>query len=168
MAVFERETRVAAPLSAVWAFHSRVEGLEALTPDWLRMHVERVEGPDGDRDLDVLEVGSRVTLSVRPFGVGPRQSWTSRIVERAEEEGSALFRDEMVDGPFRKWVHTHAFYDDDGRTRVRDRVEYALPGGEVGRAVSPLARVGMEPMFRHRHRLTHELLEGGEPTDGRT
>lgn len=160
MAVFERETRVAAPLSAVWAFHSRVEGLEALTPGWLHMRVERVVGPDGDRDPDVLEEGSRVTLSVRPFGAGPRQSWTSVIRDRVEEEGSALFRDEMVDGPFREWVHTHAFYEDGSRTRVRDRVEYALPGGSVGRTVSPLARIGMEPMFRHRHRRTRELLEG--------
>ncbi|MFB6171624.1 MAG: SRPBCC family protein [Haloarculaceae archaeon] len=163
MAVFERETRVAAPFDEVWAFHSRVQGLEALTPGWLCMRVERVRGPEGERDPDVLEAGSEVTLSVQPFGVGPRQSWTSRIVERVEGEGSALFRDEMVAGPFRRWVHTHAFYEDDGWTRVRDRVEYALPGGEVGQTLSPLARVGLEPMFRYRHRRTHELLEADAP-----
>jgi len=36
---------------------------------------------------------------------------------------------------------------------------YALPFGGVGEAVSRLARVGFEPMFRFRHRRTRELLE---------
>jgi ligand-binding SRPBCC domain-containing protein len=38
-------------------------------------------------------------------------------------------------------------------------VEYALPFGALGDAVGPLARVGLEPMFRYRHRRTRELLE---------
>jgi len=168
MAVFERETRVAAPLDEVWAFHSRVEGLEALTPDWMHLRVESVEGPDGEPDPEVLETGAEITTSVQPFGIGPRQGWTSRIVERRESEGAALFRDEMVEGPFETWVHTHSFYAEGEMTRVRDRVEYALPGGGVGAAVSPLTAVGLEPMFRYRHRTTHEVLEseGKPPEDG--
>jgi hypothetical protein len=38
-------------------------------------------------------------------------------------------------------------------------VEYELPGGALGRAVSPLGWVGFEPMFRGRHKKTKELLE---------
>jgi ligand-binding SRPBCC domain-containing protein len=160
MPTYERETRVRAPLEDLWEFHSTVEGLVALTPDWMRMRVEALHGPDGD-SLDreaVLAAGARVTLSVRPFGVGPRQSWTSLIRTREREEGAAVFRDEMVDGPFSRWVHTHAFYADDGETLLRDTVEYELPLGALGRAVGPLAVVGFEPMFRDRHRRTRRLL----------
>ena len=166
MAAYQRRTRVAAPFECVWEFHSRVEGLEALTPDWLNMRVERVRGPDGEADPDVLEAGSEIRLSLRPFGVGPRQSWTSHIDSREVSDGEGVFRDTMSDGPFPRWVHTHAFHEVDGGTVVDDRVVYQLPLGEVGRALGPVAVVGFEPMFRYRHRKTRELLEddGTRPT----
>ncbi|WP_159899991.1 SRPBCC family protein [Salinirussus salinus] len=160
MPTYERSVRVEAPFAEVWDFHSTEEGLVALTPGWMNIRIDAVRGPDGDPDPDVLEAGSVVESSVRPFGVGPRQAWVSDIVAREHEGGSAYFRDVMSDGPFREWTHTHMFYADDGATVVRDRVEYALPFGALGDAVGPLARVGLEPMFRYRHRRTRELLEG--------
>lgn len=159
MAVYQRRIRVAASLDDVWEFHSRVTGLEALTPDWMNLRVEDVRGPEGDPDPDVLYAGSRIRASVRPFGVGPRQRWTSVITEREREDGAAYFRDEMEDGPFREWEHTHRFFADGDETVVDDRVSYALPFGGVGEALARLARVGLDPMFRYRHRRTRELLE---------
>ena len=159
MRSYRRRTRVAAPFDEVWSFHSRVSGLEALTPEFVGLRVESVVGPDGERDPEVLGVGTRIRMSVRPFGVGPRQSWTSRIVEREESEGAAHFRDEMEDGPFPEWRHTHRFYSDDDGTVIVDHVEYRLPGGPLGEAAGPLAVVGFDPMFRHRHRKTGELFE---------
>lgn len=159
MATYQRRTRVAAPFEAVWRFHSTSGGLEALTPGFLNLEIERVTGPDGEADPEVLAAGSTVEASIRPFGVGPRQEWTSRILERTEDDGAATFRDEMVAGPFPRWRHSHRFFADGGETVVEDRVEYELPGGPLGTAASPLGVVGLEPMFRHRHRRTKELLE---------
>ncbi|WP_101297199.1 SRPBCC family protein [Halegenticoccus soli] len=160
MPTYHRRTRVDAPLEAVWEFHSRVSGLEALTPGWMGLSIERIRGPDGTDDPDVLEAGSQVKMSLRPFGVGPRQRWVSRITERRREDGRAVFEDDMVGGPFRRWVHTHEFTADGGGTIVDDAVEYELPFGGCGAALGPFARVGFEPMFRYRHRRTKELLEG--------
>lgn len=159
MPVYQRRTRVDAPLDEVWEFHSHISGLEALTPKWMDLRVESVEGPDGESEPTLLDAGSRVRMSARLFGAGPRQTWTSRIVDREEGDGWATFRDEMVDGPFRRWNHTHRFFADGDATVVDDRVEYRLPCGELGRALGPVAKVGFEPMFRHRHRRTRELLE---------
>ena len=159
MAVYERSVLVDAPFEEVWAFHSRVSGLEALTPDWMHLHIEAVRGPDGDPDPDILETGSTIESSVRPFDVGPRQRWISYIATRREGDGEAMFRDEMTRGPFPHWVHTHRFEATPDGTRVHDRVEYRLPGGPLGRLVGPLGVVGFEPMFRYRHRRTKELLE---------
>jgi ligand-binding SRPBCC domain-containing protein len=159
MPTYERSVRVAAPFDAVWEFHSTEKGLVALTPDWMNIQIDDVRGPDGEPDPEVLEAGAVVESSVRPFGVGPRQAWISDIVARERSNGSAYFRDVMGDGPFRRWVHTHAFYADGEETIVRDRVEYQLPFGKVGETVGPLAVVGLEPMFRYRHRKTRELLE---------
>lgn len=163
MATYRRETRVAAPLEDVWDFHSDVSGLEALTPAFMNLRVEGVTGPGGDPDPEVLEAGSRIDMSMRPFGVGPRQTWTSVITEREAGDGSAMFRDRMEGGPFPEWVHTHRFFADGDETLVVDSVDYRLPGGPVGELVGPLGWVGFEPMFRYRHRRTRELLEGGTP-----
>ncbi len=173
MSVYRRRTRVEAPLSEVWAFHSRIEGLEALTPGWMGLTVESVRGPNDEPDPEVLGAGSEIGLSVRPFGVGPRRGWLSRITEREREPGRARFVDVMADGPFRSWEHTHRFFADGDATVIDDRVVYELPFGAVGRRLGPLARVGFEPTFRYRHRRTRALLEGDDasapaPAEGET
>jgi ligand-binding SRPBCC domain-containing protein len=159
MATYERRVRVDAPLADVWDFHSTIRGLEALTPDWMHLRVEKVIGPDGERDPEIMDAGSTAITSVQPLGVGPRQRWISEIVERREADDFAVFRDVMSEGPFAEWEHTHAFYRDGDGTVLRDTVSYQLRGCAIGRALSPLGRVGLEPMFRYRHRKTKELLE---------
>lgn len=170
MPTYSRETWIPAPLDVVWEFHSTVEGLLRLTPGWMRLRVEAVKLPDaadGTEEIDenpetaVLVAGTQIRMSVRPFGIGPRRRWTSRIVERKRGEGSAYFVDDMSDGPFRSWEHTHAFFADGDGTLLRDTVRYRLPFGLVGDAIGPLATVGFEPMFRDRHARTRELLGAG-------
>lgn len=148
-----------APFDEVWSFHSRAAGLEAVTPPFVNLRVERVVGPDGEVNTDTLEAGTRVRMSARPFGVGPRRSWTSRIREREVGENDGYFVDVMEEGPFPAWRHTHRFRADGDATIVEDEVRYRLPGGPLGVALGPFAVVGFEPMFRHRHRRTRELLE---------
>lgn len=159
MSVYQRETRIRAPLSDVWTFHSTVDGLEALTPAFMGLEIESVTGPDGEPDPDVLEAGSRIVMSMRPFGVVAGQRWVSLITERTERSGAAMFRDVMEAGPFPEWVHTHRFFADGDETVLVDRVEYRLPGGRLGDAIGPLGWLGFEPMFRDRHRTTKRLLE---------
>lgn len=164
MPTYQRRTRVAAPLEDVWAFHSTVEGLTAVTPDFLDLRVEAVIDPDGDvasdpADVELVE-GCRLRLSIVPLGVGPRQRWTSRITDRSGTGGTRWFEDVMVDGPFATWEHTHLFFGDGDETIIEDRVRYDLPLGAVGRALGPVAVVGFQPMFRFRHRRTRTLLEG--------
>ncbi|RRJ29129.1 SRPBCC family protein [Halocatena pleomorpha] len=158
MPVFTRHTHVRASLDSVWEFHSSIDGLVALTPGVANLRIERVVDADGrPADRDQLVPGTRVEASVRPFGVGPRHAWTSVIVERTEEPGARVFVDEMQDGPFPHWRHTHAFYADGPETLLRDRIEYELPA-----TFGPLSRfgaLGFEPVFRYRHRQTKEILE---------
>ncbi|WP_396612421.1 SRPBCC family protein [Haloferax sp. S1W] len=159
MPVYKRRTHVDAPLESVWEFHSDISGLEALTPRWMNLEVEAVRGPDGNETPEELVSGTEIEMSMRPFGIGPRQRWTSRILDRGANETTAWFRDDMTGGPFARWVHTHRFAADGDRTIVEDRVEYQLPFGPLGRAAGVFGDFGLEPMFRDRHRRTKRLLE---------
>ncbi|ELY88197.1 cyclase/dehydrase [Natrialba hulunbeirensis JCM 10989] len=163
MATYERRTTVQAPLESVWKFHSTVAGLEALTPDWLGLRVEAVIGSDGERRKDphsvILEAGTEIALSLQPFGHGPRQHWTSRIIERTRGDDIARFRDTMVDGPVEHWEHSHTFAGNDEETTIIDRVDYRLPFGPLGTLATPVSVVGFEGMFRQRHRETRRVLE---------
>jgi ligand-binding SRPBCC domain-containing protein len=157
MAVYERSTVVSAPLEDVWDFHSTIDGLLALTPGWMNMRTEAIRDPGVGPDPAVLGTGAEIDMSVRPLGVAPRQSWTSRIVERAHEGDSAYFSDEMRDGPFARWLHTHRFEAVENGTRITDHVEYEL-GRPLG-ALSGLAWPGFEAMFTYRHRRTKAHIE---------
>ncbi|WP_181693070.1 SRPBCC family protein [Natronomonas sp. LN261] len=159
MTTYRRETYIDAPFEDVWGFHSTTDGLEALTPGFMNLEVESVTGPDGEADPAELGAGSRIELSMRPLGIGPRQRMVSVITDRERDGGTGMFRDVMESGPFAEWEHTHRFFADGDGTIVSDRVEYRLPGGPLGRAVSPLGRVGLVPMFFGRHRTTKKLLE---------
>ncbi|GAB7008624.1 SRPBCC family protein [Halorubrum trueperi] len=164
MPTYRRTTRVPAPIDEVWTFHSEIDGLQELTPDWMNLEIDGVEGPDGTADPEVLVEGSRIRMSIRPFGVGPRQRWISRIVEREPDRReavgpSARFVDVMGGGPFRRWEHTHAFYEDGEETLVVDTVDYRLPLGAFGDVIGPLAKIGFEGVFRDRHERTIDRFE---------
>ena len=160
MATYSRRTRIDAPLEAVWAFHGQINGLEALTPAWMGLHVDSVVGPDNEPDPAALYAGSEITMASQPFGVAPESRWLSRIVARERDDGYRMFRDDMLGGPFSLWIHTHEFYGDGEETVMIDTVQYELPAGPVGPLVDRLAVIGFEPMFRYRHRQTKTLLEG--------
>lgn len=159
MPEFEYESRVRAPLDTVWDFHSTADGLVKLTPDWFHLSIDEIRGPEGESGTEILEAGSVIELSVQPLGVGPRQSETSRIEEREHVDGSAYFVDVMEDGPFDSWRHKHSFHADGDATLCVDHVEYAPPLGRLGALASPVVSLGLDRLFRYRHRTLRSLLE---------
>ena len=161
MPVFQVESHVDAPVERVWSFHSTVEGLEALTPNFLRLEVLEVRGPDGDRVAESSELveGSELSMRLAPFRAVPSLTWTSRIVERVQRPGEAYFVDEMVEGPFDHWRHRHDFTSMDDGTRVEDRLEYELPWWMLGRFGWPMFELQARLLFRHRHRELARLIE---------
>lgn len=153
--VFEHRTLLRHPRDVVFRWLASPGALERMNPPYAS---ELVHGPTRG-----LEVGSETRLRINapgslgmladtahgmatgllpsavssriPGALTPAVPWLAR--HTAYEEGH-MFRDEMVSGPLRSWVHTHLLEDAapgeadtaDGRpgTVVRDRIEYALPG----------------------------------------
>ncbi|MFB6134991.1 MAG: SRPBCC family protein [Halanaeroarchaeum sp.] len=156
MAIYDRATVIDAPLSEVWAFHSTLDGLRALTPGLAGMEIGAVRYPDGDHDPDELLAGTEIEMRVRPLGILPGEEWTSEITERTRGEGEARFRDVMHDGPFERWEHTHRFLAVDDRTVVYDRLSFALP--RPFGFLTPAVRMGIAALFAYRHARTRSLL----------
>jgi ligand-binding SRPBCC domain-containing protein len=134
------------PLDAAFAFFSRPDNLEKITPPWLGFHIVRAD--------DELHTGSLIEYKLRVRGVPMR--WVSEITQWNPPHS---FVDVQLRGPYAMWRHEHSFAEDNGGTRIHDHVRYALPFGIVGVLVHTLiVRRDVEGIFAFRQRRLNELL----------
>ena len=69
------------------------------------------------------------------------------------------FQDRQERGPYRTWIHTHRFQSDGHGVLMRDRVEYELPFGVLGRiAHSLLVQRQLEGIFEYRRSAIERLF----------
>jgi ligand-binding SRPBCC domain-containing protein len=137
----------------VWAFFADPRNLEAITPDFLRFHVET---PRPIATASGTLIDYRLSLGGVPF------RWRSRIEEVVP---GASFVDVQLRGPYRRWRHLHTFADAPGGTRVGDRVEYELPLGPLGDlAHAAFVERALRRIFDHRAERVALLLGPAEAT----
>jgi ligand-binding SRPBCC domain-containing protein len=120
----------------VFEFFARAENLQALTPAWLQFKILR------PLPIEMRE-GTLIDYRIRVHGLPMR--WRSSI---ATWNPPHEFVDTQLRGPYRRWVHTHSFADEDGGTRVRDSVDFEVPGG---RLVSWFVARDLRKVFAFRH-----------------
>jgi ligand-binding SRPBCC domain-containing protein len=80
-----------------------------------------------------LEVGDLVCFEGRHFGV--RQRFCARITEAVRPD---RFTDEMVEGIFTTLRHVHEFESREGKTVMRDTLDWTAPLGILGRLADRL------------------------------
>lgn len=137
--ILETETWLPRPLGEVFDFFKKAENLQQLTPPWLDFQILT--------PLPVeMKQGALIDYRLKLYGVP--LLWRTEI---SLWEPPFRFVDAQLQGPYRKWVHTHTFEAVNGGTRMRDRVEYRLPGG----VLAPLAhrlfvKRNVETIFRFR------------------
>ncbi|HEY7634022.1 MAG TPA: TIGR01777 family oxidoreductase [Gemmatimonadales bacterium] len=133
---------------AAFAWHQRPGAFERLLPPWERVQV--VERRGG------LEDGGEVVLRVHFGPVTFR--WLARHRDYVQDR---QFADEQVEGPFSHWLHRHVFEPEGANaSRLTDRIEFSLPLGPAGAALSDWAiRSRLERMLQYRHRLLQDDLK---------
>lgn len=102
----------------------------------------------GGRTRGSLTLGEAVTFQARHFGL------TWRLTARVTAwDPPRSFVDEQEAGPFARWRHEHRFAaDGSGGTVMTDLVEYAAPGGPLGRlADATLLRWYLPRLLRRRN-----------------
>ncbi len=107
------------PLSKVFPFFAAAEHLEQLTPPFLNFQILAPKPI-------VISLGARIQYQLKLHGIPVR--WESEI--RGWNPPHA-FSDDQLRGPYSHWHHEHTFEERDGGTLVRDKVEYAVPGGAL-------------------------------------
>jgi hypothetical protein len=153
---FIKQSEIAAPPAAVFAWHEQPGAVERLTPPWER--VEMVQRATG------LQPGARVVFKVY---TGP--FWRRWVAEHTEYEPPHLFADIQRQGPFAYWHHRHRFEPTTkGTTLMIDEIEYALPLGWLGELVAGnFTRAKLQRMFDYRHRVVAEQLNNAEAWNNR-
>ncbi|MHC4931805.1 MAG: NAD-dependent epimerase/dehydratase family protein, partial [Planctomycetota bacterium] len=144
MEIFRRQTRIPAPAAEVFDWHARPGAIERLTPPWERIEIS---GRNGGIDKE----GSRVVVKTR---LGPFfMRW---VAEHRGFEAGRQFRDLQIEGPFAHWEHTHSFEPDGpDACLLEDHIEYALPGGRLGRLLGgSMVRDRLARLFDYRHQTT--------------
>ncbi|HJQ70672.1 MAG TPA: SRPBCC family protein [Blastocatellia bacterium] len=146
--VLEREQLIDLPRREVFAFFSDAFNLERITPRFLKFRI-LTERPVR------MEPGTLLEYRLSLFGV--RFYWRTRIEEWRPED---YFVDVQLKGPYALWRHTHSFEElAEGRTLMRDRVEYAIPFGPLGRLAHwLLVRRSLKRIFDYRAEMTARLL----------
>ncbi len=139
--MLERTQHIAAAPSEVFAFFSDPRNLARITPASLGFRIH------GEPPAHIQE-GARIEYRIKWNGIS--LPWVSRITNWQPGVG---FQDVQEKGPYRRWVHTHSFEHNDGGVTMRDRVEYALPLGVVGRIANAIVvRRQLEEIFDYRYR----------------
>ena len=144
---FTAELWLPSPPERVFEFFANPANLDAITPPWLRF-----------RTVTPMPIamgrGTLVEYRLRIRGLPVR--WRSRI---SAWDPPRRFVDEQVRGPYRLWIHEHAFEPRDGGTLVRDLVRYSVPLDFLVHGC--LVRPDVERIFRHRASALESRLGGG-------
>ena len=119
--VLETRQMIPAPIDRVFPLFEDPHNLGKLTPARMGFEILNI-------DHLPMQRGTTIEYRIKPFGVPQR--WGTEI---QEYESGERFVDLQTRGPYRYWRHQHSFKDDGGRTLMRDRVEYQMPLGLLGR-----------------------------------
>ncbi|MEX1254025.1 MAG: SRPBCC family protein [Dehalococcoidia bacterium] len=122
----EREVMVPVPPEEAFAFFADPANLPKVMPPWLGFRLVRIDGLP-------MRAGTTIEYTVRALGAPQRST-----VRVEEFEAGVRFVDAQERGPYRYWRHEHAFEEWHGGTLVRDRVEYELPYGVLGRVANTM------------------------------
>lgn len=122
----ERSTIIPAPRDAVFAFFQDPRNLARITPKEMGFDITHI-------DELPLKPGFRIEYRIRVMGIPVK--WVTLI---PVYDPPHRFVDIQAKGPYRSWRHEHTFEDLGGQTLIRDRVQYELPFGILGRAAHAL------------------------------
>ena len=133
-------------IERVWEFYTDIRHLEIITPKKLNLKIINTTNQK-------IILGQETTISAKIIII--ERIWHSKITFFQQYE----YIDEMVEGPFIKWKHTHKFKRiNNNKTEIIDKVEFSLPYGIFGKIGSIFFTIILRQLFEHRKDETIKYL----------
>ena len=147
-----REQALPVPVERVWAFISKPDNLNRITPEKMGFEVLS--------DLpEIIYPGLLIEYRIRLPLLGLRH-WTTEITQIVP---GISFVDEQRFGPYKFWHHYHEVEARGGQSIMRDRVSYMLPFGPFGRMVhAGKVREMLEEIFTYREQTLAKIFGQSE------
>jgi ligand-binding SRPBCC domain-containing protein len=146
MYLLERELSLPVTRAEVFPFFADARNLERLTPPSLRFEIL----------TPAIQMRPGAIIEYRLHFSGLPVRWRTAI---EEWDPPVRFVDVQEKGPYALWRHTHTFDETPDGTRMRDRVEYALPFGPLGALAHRLfVSRQLNDIFAFRARIVRELF----------
>lgn len=140
-------------LDKAWAFFSRPENLNEITPPGMSFEIlSPITGA-------TMYEGMIIQYKLSPFP-GIRMDWVTEITHI---QAKRYFVDEQRLGPYALWHHEHHFEEQDGGVLMTDLLHYKVPYGIIGAiAGALLVDRQIEYIFDYRRKAIAERFgEGG-------
>ncbi len=144
----EKEVLLNTSISECWEFLRNPDNLNEITPPDLHFKIV-------SRVPEQMYNGLLIEYSIRIPGIGT-QHWVTEIRHILEQRS---FVDEQRCGPFRFWHHYHEIEQVENGVISRDRVNYVMPFGIIGRTLHTLTiRKTLQRIFKYREEQLHRLF----------
>lgn len=146
MNIYEKTVQIDTTLQELFNFHTDTNNLIRITP--LNIKAELL--------TKNVEIKKDAILKIKTIKNFLPMTWVVKIEDINEPN---LLVDTALSSPFAYWRHSHIFYEENGKVFMKDKVEYKLPFGFIGKLFIPLVKKELEDMFSFRHNITKEYLE---------
>lgn len=124
MALFENRTELNASAEQVFEYMRRPANLEAIAPP--EMQLVFIKPPE------VIELGARLNCKVSAYGMILQLAY-----EIVEFESPVRYREKMVEGPLRLWLHDYIVEPSaSGGVTLINRIQFEPPAGMMGLIVN--------------------------------
>lgn len=130
----------------VFDFFSDAKNLEKITPDFLNFKIVNMSTTE-------IQQGTLINYVLKLHGLPIK--WKTLISRWSPE---TAFVDEQLSGPYKKWHHTHEFFETSQGTLITDKVIYRLPLGLIGLVALPFVKKDVNKIFNFRKKIINETF----------